>query len=88
MRRLSITSRMVCVVQDDMRESLLADIIFSDLFLGCPMACEPAEHVTRILASVHNGDANATEGLLTLMYDELRRLAEQKMAREPAGHTL
>ncbi len=34
------------------------------------------------------GDPNATEKLLTLLYDELRRLAKSKMAREAPGQTL
>lgn len=44
--------------------------------------------VTCILDRVHNGEAKAAEELLPLVYEELRKLAAQKMAREPAGHTL
>ena len=44
--------------------------------------------VTRILTAIEQGDAQASDQLLPLLYDELRRLAAQKMAREPAGHTL
>lgn len=44
--------------------------------------------VTRILTSIEQGDARATEELLPLVYQELRRLAAHKMAGEPAGHTL
>ena len=43
--------------------------------------------VTRILTDLQRGDASA-EQLLALVYDELRRLAAQKMAREAPGHTL
>src|SRR5262245_51011338 len=44
--------------------------------------------VTRILAAAGAGDPRAAEQLLPLVYDELRRLAARKMAREHAGHTL
>jgi RNA polymerase sigma factor (TIGR02999 family) len=40
------------------------------------------------LERVGQGDPKAAEQLLPLVYDELRRLAAQKMAREAAGHTL
>jgi RNA polymerase sigma factor (TIGR02999 family) len=44
--------------------------------------------VTRILAQFAEGDAQAAEHLLPLVYDELRRLAAAHMAGEKAGHTL
>jgi RNA polymerase sigma factor (TIGR02999 family) len=44
--------------------------------------------VTRILSAIDQGDPKASEQLLPLVYDELRRLAEQKMARETPGQTL
>jgi RNA polymerase sigma factor (TIGR02999 family) len=44
--------------------------------------------VTRILEAVQQGDAKAADELLPLVYEELRRLAEHKMANEAAGHTL
>ena len=44
--------------------------------------------VTRILDRVQQGDLKATEELLPLVYEELRRLAAVKMAGQPAGHTL
>ena len=43
---------------------------------------------THILERVEQGDPKAAEELLPLVYEELRRLAAQKMAREAAGHTL
>ena len=43
---------------------------------------------THILERVEHGDPKATAELLPLVYDELRRLAAQKMANEAAGHTL
>jgi len=44
--------------------------------------------VTRILTAIEQGDAHASEELLPLVYNELRRMAAHKMANEPAGHTL
>jgi RNA polymerase sigma factor (TIGR02999 family) len=44
--------------------------------------------VTSILTAIEQGDANATEELLPVVYQELRRMAAHKMAHEPAGHTL
>jgi RNA polymerase sigma factor (TIGR02999 family) len=44
--------------------------------------------LTQLLSDVNHGSAQAAEKLLPLVYDELRRLAAQKMANERAGHTL
>src|SRR5262245_60688229 len=44
--------------------------------------------VTRILSAIEQGDPSAAEQLLPLVYDELRRLAAEKMARENPGQTL
>ena len=44
--------------------------------------------VTHILTAIEQGDAKATEELLPLVYNELRRLAAHKMANESPGHTL
>src|SRR5262245_11508725 len=44
--------------------------------------------VTRILDQIQRGDPSAADQLLPLVYDELRKLAAQKMAQEKAGHTL
>jgi RNA polymerase sigma factor (TIGR02999 family) len=44
--------------------------------------------VTRILSQIESGDPSAAEQLLPLVYNELRRLASQKLAREQAGQTL
>ena len=38
--------------------------------------------------AIEHGDARASEQLLPLVYDELRRLAAQKMAQEASGQTL
>ena len=44
--------------------------------------------VTRILSQIEEGDPAAAEQLLPLVYDELRKLAAQKMAQEKPGQTL
>ena len=44
--------------------------------------------VTRTLTAIEQGDTAASEDLLPLVYNELRRMAAHKMAGEPAGHTL
>ena len=44
--------------------------------------------VTRILTAIEQGNRQASEELLPLVYHELRRLAAHKMSTEPAGHTL
>ena len=44
--------------------------------------------VTRILSAIKRGDPSAADQLLPLIYDELRKLAAQKLAREPPGQTL
>jgi RNA polymerase sigma factor (TIGR02999 family) len=44
--------------------------------------------ITRILPAAQEGDPKAVEELLALVYDELRRLAASKLAREPQGQTL
>jgi RNA polymerase sigma factor (TIGR02999 family) len=44
--------------------------------------------VSRILSAIEDGDPSAAEQLLPLVYDELRRLAAQKLAQEKPGQTL
>jgi RNA polymerase sigma factor (TIGR02999 family) len=44
--------------------------------------------ITRILSAIEQGDAQAAEQLLPLVYDELRKLAAQKLAQEKPGQTL
>jgi RNA polymerase sigma factor (TIGR02999 family) len=44
--------------------------------------------VTRILSAIEQGDSSAAEQLLPLVYDELRRLAVQRLAGAAPGHTL
>jgi RNA polymerase sigma factor (TIGR02999 family) len=44
--------------------------------------------VTQILSAIEQGDPQAAEQLLPLVYDELRKLAAQKLAQEKPGQTL
>src|ERR1700694_4290453 len=44
--------------------------------------------VTQILSAVEQGDKHAAEQLLPLVYEELRKLAAQKLAQEKPGQTL
>lgn len=44
--------------------------------------------VTLMLEAISAGDARASDQLLPLVYDELRRLAAARMSQEAAGHTL
>jgi RNA polymerase sigma factor (TIGR02999 family) len=47
-----------------------------------------AGQVTRLLNSLDRGDAHAAEDLLPLVYQELRRLASQRLEKERPGQTL
>jgi RNA polymerase sigma factor (TIGR02999 family) len=44
--------------------------------------------VTRILSTVEQGDPHAADQLLPFVYDELRKLAAERMSREKPGQTL
>src|SRR5438477_4799780 len=44
--------------------------------------------VTRILSQIEQGDPQAAEKLLPLVYDELRQLAAARLAQEKPGQTL
>jgi RNA polymerase sigma factor (TIGR02999 family) len=56
---------------------------------GLPyLKATPMTDVTRILSAIDQGDAQAAEQLLPLVYDELRRLAAQKLSHEKPGQTL
>ena len=45
-------------------------------------------NVTQILAAIEQGDQTASEKLLPLVYEELRRLAASHLSREKPGQTL
>lgn len=48
----------------------------------------PMADVTQILEAIEQGDRQAAEQLLPLVYDELRKLATRKLAQEKPGQTL
>jgi len=47
-----------------------------------------ASDVTQILNAIQRGDLKAADELLPIVYEELRRLAVQKLSREAPGQTL
>ena len=52
------------------------------------MAAGGRQDVTQLVEAATRGDAHAADELLPLVYDELRRLAQSHLSREPAGLTL
>jgi RNA polymerase sigma factor (TIGR02999 family) len=52
------------------------------------MAVRREENLTRILRAAEAGDPKAAAELLPLVYSELRRLAQARMAKTPPGNTL
>src|SRR6516162_9250342 len=48
----------------------------------------PMNEITRILSGIEAGEPHAAAQLLPLVYDELRKLAAQKLAQEKPGQTL
>ena len=53
-----------------------------------PVNPEPSHDVTQILRDWSGGDENASAKLMPLVYEELRRLARNYLARERGDHTL
>lgn len=53
-----------------------------------PSLCEKMSDVTLLLSAVDQGDSMASEKLMELVYEDLRRLATSRMAQEAPGHTL
>src|SRR5436853_1251034 len=56
--------------------------------IDSPCRSPAMNDVTRILSAIEQGDPHAAEELLPLVYDELRKLAAQKLAHETPGQTL
>jgi DNA-binding GntR family transcriptional regulator len=50
--------------------------------------CRDMAGITQILSAIEQGDPSAAEQLLPLVYDELRKLAAERMAQEKPGQTL
>jgi len=61
---------------------------------GLPIEChrrycgEIVGQVTQILRAIDEGDSAAAQDLLPVVYAELRKLAQQRLSHESAGHTL
>src|SRR5262249_32462769 len=53
-----------------------------------PVDSRIMSEVTQVLSAIEQGDASAAERLLPLVYDELRKLAAEKIAQEKPGQTL
>jgi RNA polymerase sigma factor (TIGR02999 family) len=63
--------------------------VFRDwTFFRRPVTIWRVSDIIRIINAIPHGDPRDTDGLLPLVYQELRKLAAQKMAREQPGHTL
>jgi RNA polymerase sigma factor (TIGR02999 family) len=58
------------------------------LFIAAAIILDAMSEVTRILSAIEQGDPHAANQLLPLVYDELRKLAAQKLAGEKPGQTL
>ena len=77
------------MVRDDSRGEAAGDEFDPTLPVGEPSnPASESPDVTRILSRIEQGDGQAAEQLLPLVYEELRRLAAQKMAQENPGQTL
>lgn len=52
------------------------------------VAEERAQRITELLTQIRRGERQASDELLPIVYEELRKLARARMAREPGGQTL
>ena len=52
------------------------------------MSEHPSDNITRLLIELSNGDRDAVDLLLPVIYDELRKLAANYLRRERPDHTL
>ena len=77
------------MVRDDSRGEAAGDEPDPTLPVGEPSNPASESHdVTRILSRIEQGDGQAAEQLLPLVYEELRKLAAAKMAQEKPDQTL
>jgi hypothetical protein len=49
---------------------------------------QPSLSVTDLLLQARGGDASALANVFPIIYQELRRLAQRQLRKEPDGHTL
>ena len=59
-----------------------------DVVQTCTETCQPPQTVTALLKAVRTGEPGAFDRLMTLVYEELRRMAHHKLRYERADHTL
>ena len=77
------------MVRDDARRAAIGDDPVPSVRPIKPVdSTFPADDVTRILSRIEYGDGHSAEQLLPVVYDELRKLAAEKMAQEDPGQTL
>ncbi len=70
------------------RSARYEDVVIRLVAGGISCRLKAMNDVTRILSTIEQGDPSAAGQLLPLIYDELRKLAAQKLAREQPGQTL
>src|SRR5262249_2118846 len=66
-----------------LRFNTLARTALTDLEEESPM-----NEATRVLSAIEGGDPHAADALVPVVYQELRRLAAQRLAQEKPGQTL
>jgi RNA polymerase sigma factor (TIGR02999 family) len=74
----------------EVKLAIFGEVVARGLRLACArgMLSPMSSDVTRILSAIEQGDPSAAEQLLPLVYDELRKLAAQRLAQEKPGQTL
>lgn len=91
-RRLHFYSRRCCGDSKTLLRTRGYKVSERECVRGCQLSAlsysEDLGEFTHILERVEHGDPKAAAELLPIVYEELRRLAAQKMANEAAGHTL
>ena len=70
------------------RSARYEDVVIRLVAGGISCRLKAMNDVTSILATIERGDPSVAGQLLPLIYDELRKLAAQKLAHEQPGHTL
>jgi RNA polymerase sigma factor (TIGR02999 family) len=75
-------------ITDNKCHTLLGDVFTSQNGWLSRNMRQAVSDITQILQSAGRGNGRASEELLPLVYDELRRLAGLRMAQEAAGQTL
>src|SRR5262249_55453987 len=62
--------------------------VAEEFTIVAPLCLPLMNEASQVLTAIEQGDSQAASQLLPLVYDELRQLAAQKLAQEPAGQTL